>query len=124
MKLSVIVDTRFSQSFQKLMKAPGIPVKTLFKLRVVAKAIKDAMADYDNLKNKLVEDFCEKDPEGKPISEKGSFRIPTDKIKDYLAAVQEMGAQEIEVSDVSISELGDKIELTPEDITFLEFITE
>lgn len=129
MKLSCIVGAAFQSSFSKLMKQDKIPVKTAFKLRGVAKVVRDEIAKYDDVRKQYIEAYSMKDKKGNQVTDtinnQTGIKIQPSKIQEFNEKMAELGNIEVEVPQIMAEDLGNEhLNLTPEDIFLLEFIVE
>jgi uncharacterized protein YnzC (UPF0291/DUF896 family) len=130
MKLNNIVSQAFQASFSKLMKQEKIPVKTAFKLRGVAKAVREECAKYEELRKQYIETYSMKDKKGNQLTDtvnnQTGIKLRPDKVKEFNEKMVELGNIEVEIPQIRAEELGNEehLNLTPEDIFLLEFIVE
>lgn len=130
MKLGKLAGRAFTDSFQKLMLQPKIPSKTSFKMRGLAKVIREEVSKYTDIKEQYANDHAILDEHGKPKEEiQGTqkiVQIDMTKMPSFFKKVKELDAIEVDIPPLSLSELGKEEDLTlvPEDYYNLEFLTE
>lgn len=125
MKLVKIASSQFSDSLKNLMKMPGVPAKTMFKIRGIAKIITEESEKYNELTQKIIEEFGERDESGNLVKVSGNnIKIQKDKIKDMDEKLKELSLIEVELPTVKFEDLGEKPELNSIDLFQLEFIVE
>ena len=88
MRLGSLVGKMFQDSFNKLLRQKTIPVSTAFKLRGVAKAVREHCSKYEDLSSQYLEDYGERDESGNLKSHnmgQGQTGIILDKtlVKEY-----------------------------------------
>lgn len=128
MKLGQMCSTPFFESLDKLMKLEGVPMVAQFKLRKVAKVIREQQAVFDELRTKLLKEVCELTPEGEPKltprDEKYSqLTFKEGCKKKYDDEYKKLCAIEVAIPVIDISLFGEAIKLLkPEDVFQLEFL--
>lgn len=130
MKLFLLASDQFAAAFKNLMTSKGVPVPSLFKLREISKKISEEVAKYEEVRAALIDQYCEKDDKGQKIVHtfpdgKQTVSFKPDDLKEYNKKLLEAGNIDCEgIPTIKFSDLGDHLDLTPEDIMRLEFIVE
>lgn len=129
MKLGMIVHKNFSKSLEVLMRMPGVPPKTMFNIRGIAKVISDESAKYDDIRKSLIEQCGKRDENGGLItrslpSGESSIEVSPEQLEVVNVKLKELSELEIKLNEIKFSDLGDQPSLTSEDLFYLEFIVE
>ena len=125
MKLSKITHPQFDASFKTLLKMPGVPARSMFALRGVAKMIAEEMLKFDETRKSIVDEFAERDAQGAYVMlTKESVKIQPDKIKEMDKKLRDLGDLDLKLIEIKYSDLGDAPTLNSEDLYHLEFIVE
>ena len=106
-----------------------MPVKISYAIHKNAAAIEPALKAYDEVRKGLINQYAEKDGDGKPIVEDGKYTI--ENAEAFNADIAELNAEEaeIEIQKVSISEF-EKLDdpkfdaLTVSEMAILNFMIE
>lgn len=124
-KLHKIAHPQFDSSFKTLLKMPGVPAKSMFALRGVAKMVAEEMGKYQETRKAVVDEFAERDANGNYLMlTKDSVKIKPDKIKEMDKKLIELGDMDVKLPEIKYSDLGDAPTLNSEDLYHLEFIVE
>ena len=125
MKLQQIMSEQFTASFKKLL-GQSLPVTTAYRLKATTALIDSEQTKFEEVRRTLVDKYAEKNEDGSiKKDEKGGYRVAEASINDYVKELNELLAVEIEVKPVKLAALGDKAELTVQDIAVLDgLITE
>jgi len=125
MKLGSLVQQQFTDSFKTLMSMSGIPPKTAFAIRGIAKKIADEVAKYEELRKQYITEAAVKDANGKLIHEGTGIKMDPEKIAPMEQKFKELGDLDVKLSEVIYSDLGEAASrLTPENLFRLEFIVD
>lgn len=122
MKLGSIVSPKFSESLKALMVMTGIPPKTAFAIRGIAKVIQVETEKYEELKMQYVKDAAIKDDKGALIHEGTGIKMDPLKLDDLTKNMKELQGLEVALSEIKFSDLGESPSLNVENLFHLEFI--
>jgi hypothetical protein len=126
MKLGKLVsDSSFGVSLRSLMKAPGLPPKTMFALRGIAKVVVEESSKYDEIRKEIIEEFAERDEKGEMVKiTPDSVKIIPAKIKEMEAKLKALADIDIKIPHIKFEDLGETPTVTAEDLFHLDFIVE
>lgn len=124
MKLSVIVSPRFSETLGKLAQAE-IPVATAYRLKAVIALVAEEQKKFEDMRKSLIDKHAAKNKKGEIIkNEDGGYSV-ADKNKDeFFKEIQELLDVEVEVPKVKVSALGEKLQLSVQDLALLDGLLE
>jgi hypothetical protein len=124
MKLAVVVSDAFRKALANLAKQK-IPLKTAFKIKGIIKRVDEEYAKYEECRKASLARFGKKDEEGNLLlDEHKSVRLGPNDIEGFIKELNELTSTDIEVQTISLSELGDGIQLSTEELLILEQIIE
>ncbi len=122
MKLGHIADNRFHEVLAKLANAP-LPLKVAFKLKGIVKVVRDEHAKYEEVRKEALMKYGAKNEDGTlKQDEKGNVTLEGEGAKAFVSELNELFASEVQVASIKLSELGDDIHMTLEEIELLEGI--
>lgn len=104
----------------------AMPAKTAYKISKLSNFLKDDANFYTERLSQVIEQYGEKDENGKLVISGSGYKIQKDKRDECTAAIKELSEIEAAVPDAKIylSEL-DGVELSPDDIAAIyDFIEE
>jgi hypothetical protein len=120
MQLAKMLDVRFKSGLSKLIAA-DIPLKSAFKLKGILQAVNDALRTYDEVRLEAVKKYGLKKEDGTlEVDENQNVKFDQEKYADFAKEMEELIATEIDVAKVSISELGEKVHISVDELNFLE----
>jgi hypothetical protein len=120
MKLARIVDDKFHVALQKLANEP-LPLKTAFKLKGISKAVKEEYSKYDEVRKEALQKHGQKNEDGTlKTDEKGNVAFDDNGLQGFVDEINELTSLEIDMGTVKISELGDNIKLTSNELDLLD----
>lgn len=122
MKLARIIDERLHVALNKLSKE-ALPLKTAFKLKGIIKAIQEEYAKYDEVRKDALQRHGEKNKDGSlKIDERQNVVFSGDSLAAFAKDMADLTNMEVNISTVTLAELGDNIKITIEDVEMLEDI--
>jgi hypothetical protein len=122
MKLARLVDERLHGALNKLSKE-ALPLKTAFKLKGITKIVNEEFAKYDEVRQESLKRHGEKNAEGELIlNDQGNVELSKEGMQAFLLELSELANVEIDCPTIKISELGDNICLTLQDVEMLDGI--
>jgi hypothetical protein len=124
-----ILSPVFTSALKNLMTSKELPVRTAHKLSTISRLIKAEIEKYEETRLTIIHNYALKDDNGKVKTikhENGSTiaDIPEVNIAFVNQQIFELENIDIEIKTISIDELGDKIVISPEELSPLEFIVE
>lgn len=125
MKLNKLVDPNFQLTLRKLA-SQEIPLKTAYKLKGIIKVCNEELAKYDDVRTDALNRYGTKKEDGSlDIDNDGSVKLSTENKQLFVDELNALLVTDIAVTPVSISELGDKVSLTTQELMILDdLITE
>jgi hypothetical protein len=124
MKIAHIVNPQFNSAFSTLLSQP-VPMVIGIKLREIHNAIRAKQLAYDESREALLKDLCEKDADGKPMFEdetKTAYKLSDEGRAKFSVELAKVFNEEFEMASVEAKDLGDKVSLTPQNLILLEDI--
>jgi hypothetical protein len=122
MKLGKIVNGRLLESIKKLSETQ-LPIKTAFKLKGIAKLLRDEAAKHEELRVENLNKHGIKEENGAlKLDARNNVLFNEEGLKKFVADMEELASLEIEVPQITLSELGDGIVISSEELEVLEGI--
>lgn len=121
MKLARVSNQMFQIALQKLISQP-LPLRAAFKLRGVAAKVKEEYAKFEEVRRAALEKYGTKDEEGKLVLENNNVKLSPENLEAFAKELSDLGLTDIEVSSLKLSELGDKAELSADEVELLSDI--
>jgi len=120
MKLSRLIDERFQTQLKKLM-ASKLPIKTAYKLRDIVRNIDKAIADYDAVRNTIIAKYAKKKDDGTvDVDANGKVQLDQEVLREFAKEIGELTSVDVEIAQITIDELGDKVDPTVDDLIDLD----
>jgi len=122
MKLSKIINPKFKDVLRKLV-TEEMPIKTALKLKKISLTVEKSLTDYETVRLATIKKHAELDETGEPKSEEGNAVFSS--VEARLAFGQELSEVldlDIDVENLSIEELGDKVSISVVDLIILDDI--
>jgi hypothetical protein len=125
MKLSKLLDTRFSQAFNKLLPEV-LPIKTAFHLKKIMKIVNEAIDNYEELRQIALQKYAKKDSEGNILfdPETGAAEFDDASIQLFVKEIEDLMSVEIDIPKIKPEDFGGSLSLSVEDLTAIEDIIE
>lgn len=124
MKLALVVNKEFRAAVEKLAKQP-LPLRTAYKLKTMMKRINEEHAKFEELRNEAVNLYGEKDADGVlVVQSNGSVNLDGPSMAAFSKELAELANMDVEIGTVKLSELGNDIQLTTEEIFYLDAMIE
>lgn len=122
MKLARLVDERLHSTLQKLSKE-SLPLKTAFRLKGIIKLVNEEFNKYDEVRKEALQRHGDKDEAGNlKTDEQGNVKLSKEGMHNFLSELSELTSMDIDCPTIKISELGDNICLTQQDVDMLDGI--
>ena len=122
MKLSKMINPKFKDVLRKLV-SEEMPIKTALKLKKISLTVEKSLSDYETVRLATIKKHAELDENGEPKSEEGNAVFSS--IEARLAFGKELSEVldlDIEIENLSIDELGDKVSISVVDLMVLDDI--
>ena len=115
------------EALNKLNNAHGMSSVVAFRIGKNIKAIEGEVKVFDDVRTKLLEEFANKDENGKPIIDKYTtqYDVPSDKLEALEKEIKKLQNEEVKV-DIKKLSLDDveKADLSPREIMSIEYMLE
>lgn len=125
MKLSRLINNSVQQTLKKLSNEP-LQLKAAYKLKKILKAADEELARYEEVRQESLKKLGKKKPDGTvDTNERGEVVFEGDALKKFAEELNELLKLEVSIGTIPMSELGDHVTLTTQDLLNLdEVITE
>lgn len=117
MKLAQLLDDNFHMVLKEL-KAQKIPSKTAYALKGIDKRIEQELMKYEEVRRELLLKYGKKDEANNLIINDDKTVILEDQT-GFLMEMAELVSVDIDIGSIAIDSLGDKVELSVNDLTAL-----
>lgn len=122
-KLGLIVKSR--NALIKLNNTEGLDSITAYRILKNSNAIDKELKIYDEHQTKLVNKYCDKSEDEKPLVENGGFKITGENYKKYVNELENIFNENVEISIKKISiESIINAGLSPAQIGSIEYMIE
>ena len=122
MKLARLTDARFHAALRKLSAQP-MPLRVAFKLKGVTAKVDEELKKFEACRQDALEKFGKKNETGKLLTkDDGSVEFEPEQLQAFVAELNDLGRMDLEIPTVSLTDLGDKTELTVDDLVLLDGI--
>jgi hypothetical protein len=120
MKLARLTDSRFHQALRKLSSQP-LPLRVAFRLKGIASKADIELKKFEECRQAALEKYGKHDDEGTLLTrEDGSVEFEAEQLSAFAAELNDLGQLDVDLGFVKMDELGDKVELTVEEISALD----
>lgn len=121
MKLSKIIDPRFKPVLQKLSQEK-LPLKAAFKIKGIIIKSNEEFSKYDDLRLESLKKYSVKDAESGELllDEHGNAALLPDLAPEFVRELNELTSLELEIGTIKVSELGDNLNLTADELMVLD----
>lgn len=120
MKLARLVDPKFHSALEKLT-TESLPLKVAFRLKGIAKTVREEFAKYEELRQEALSKFGKKDENNKLVlDDAGNVQFEGASLQEFAKEIGALANEEIDLPTIKLSELGDKITMTLEEIEWLD----
>lgn len=122
MKLARLIDERLQAALDKLT-ASDLPLRTAFKLKGIIKVAREEYSKYEEVRKEALQRHGQKNEDGTlKINESNNVQFDEAGIKAFAIELNELATMDVALPTISISELGEKIVLSVEDLDALDGI--
>lgn len=119
MKLATVIDPKFKEIIKKLMEQP-LPIKASYKLAGIVKRVDEENARFEEARQASLKSFGTKDESGNlQVDDNNNVKFTQENLIEFSKQLAELGREEIEIQSIKISDLGDKVELTPSEMLII-----
>lgn len=119
MKLATVIDPKFKEIIKKLMEQP-LPIKASYKLAGIVKKVDEENARFEEVRQASLKNFGTKDEAGNlQIDENNNVKFTQENLIEFSKQLAELGQEDVEFQSIKISDLGDKVELTPSEMLII-----
>lgn len=119
MKLATVIDPKFKEIIKKLMEQP-LPIKASYKLAGIVKKVDEENARFEEVRQASLKNFGTKDESGNlQIDENNNVKFTQENLIEFSKQLAELGQEDVEFQSIKISDLGDKVELTPSEMLII-----
>jgi len=117
-KLARLLDNNLHTALNSL-KSQKLPAKTAFALKGIQKRIDEELAKYEEVRQELLKNHGKKDEAGELVLDEHK-NVLLENQEDFITEFNELVNTEIEIGTFSLASLGDKVELSGDDVTHLD----
>lgn len=123
MKLSKIIDPRFKPVLQKLSQEK-LPLKAAFKIKGIILKANEEYVKYDDLRLESLKKYSVKDESSGELAldESGNAALLPEFAPIFVKELNELSSLDLDIGTIKVSELGDSLSLTPEELIVLDGI--
>jgi hypothetical protein len=119
MKLAQLTNPHFLAALQKLQAQP-VGLKAAFKLKGILASVQENLIKFEEVRQGALQKYGNKDADGKlALEENSSVKFSGDNLELFAKELSDLGAVDVEVTTISLGELGD-IKLSAEEVTLLD----
>ena len=120
MKLGQIANEDFQKALVSLMKN-AIPVKTAYRLKTEIDKLKVEIVRYREMHSELLNKYGKKDKDDNLEMDKlKNVKFTEENFSLFKAELKELNSIDVEVKSIPVDDLGDKIEMTIDDLIVLD----
>lgn len=124
MKLSMVVSPRLNEALNKLVKAE-IPVAAAYKLKTIVVKVAEEQKKFEDMRTELINKHAPKNKKGEIVkNEDGGYSVAEKNKEQFFKEIQELLDVEIDLPKIKVSSLGDKLEISVQDLAVLEGLLE
>jgi len=121
MKLAKLIDPLFQKTMQTLLKQP-LPIKTAFKLRGIIRKIDEEVSKYEDVRKDALNKHGKKNTDGTLDLKAGVVQFEDGGANNFIKDISELTSMDIDLSTITIEELGEDLTLSTGDLIVLDGI--
>lgn len=122
MKLARLLDENLHLALKEL-KTQKLPAKTAFQLKGIQKRIEEELVKYEEVRKELLNRCGKKDDNGILLmDENNNVTLEGEGQAEFIREFNELVNTDVDVGTFSLSALGDKVELSGDDVINLDGI--
>ena len=119
MKLSTLIEPNFNTAVKKLI-SQDVPLSAAFKLKGIIKRCNEEIAKYEEVRKAALEKLGDRDEQGNLLpTENGSVKLSQGSMQKFAVELSALLSSEVDVGKLKISDLGDKVNLSMNDLLAL-----
>lgn len=119
MKLGTLVNANFQSALSKLTKS-NVPLKTAFILKGALEKVQKELEKYEECRKEALDRLGDKDEEGNlATDENNQIKFSEENLKTFYEEMNELLKTEMDIPTVTVDQLGDKCEITAEELMAL-----
>ena len=119
MKLARLTDARFHAALAKLSAQP-VPLRAAFKLKGITAKIQEEAKKFEECRQSALEKYGKKGEDGKlALKSDNSVQFDEEQLKLFVTELNDLGQTDLAVGTISLADLGEKIELTADEVAVL-----
>lgn len=119
MKLGRLTDDRFHVALQKLA-SQQLPLKAAFRLKGIIAKVQEEFKKYDEVRQAALEKYGKKGEDGKLVAnEVGQVQFEPNDLNEFVTELDNLCNTDLDIQTVKLSELGEKVEMSAEEIMLL-----
>lgn len=120
MKLARLLDENLHLAFKNL-KNQKLPAKTAFVIKGIQKRMEEEITKYEEVRKELLNRCGKKDENGNlEVDDKNNVLFDADGQKEFINEMNELINTEVEIGTFTLESLGDKVELSGNDVIDLD----
>lgn len=120
MKLARLTDVRFQTALQKLSVQP-VPLRVAFKLKGISTKVQEEIKKFEEVRVAALEKLGNKGEDGKVLTKPdGSVELSNENLQAFAKELNELSQTDLEMPTLKLDELGDKVQLTADDLMLLD----
>lgn len=120
MKLARLTDNRFHAALKKLSAQP-LPLRVAFKLKGIAAKVDEELKKFEECRQSALDKYGSKDAEGKLVLKAdNTVEFMPEQLQAFAAELNDLGQTELDFPTVKFAELGEKAELSADEVTVLD----
>jgi hypothetical protein len=124
MKLSRLIDPKFKATLTQL-NSQKLPLKAAFKLKTIIKKIDEEYSKYDEVRLASLNRYGKKKDDGSlDTDDQGNVPLEGDNGQLFVNELNELLDLDIAIPTLSVSELGNDISISSEELMLLDFLVE
>lgn len=121
MKLARIANPMFQMALNKLISQP-LPLRAAFKLKGIAAKVRDEFAKFEEARKSGLEKYGTKDEEGNLLLKDDNAQLTPENMEAFGKELSELADTDVEIPTIRVSELGDKVEFSADELSLLDEI--
>jgi hypothetical protein len=124
MKLLGLTDPRFKAAITRLNQEK-LPLKVAFKLKGIIKAVDEELAKYEEVRKAALDKYGTKDDNGAfKTDENNNVVLDGEAAQGFVKELNELLALDVALPGLTLSELGDNVNMSSDELFLLDFISE
>lgn len=121
MLLAKVVDPRFIEALNRLIKTEKLPIRVAFRLNSVAKKVNEALKTYDDVRQAKLNELGTKKEDGTlDQDEKGQIQFTPENLTKFATELGELVNEDINIGTIKLEALGEGIQISMADVEMLD----